>query len=151
MQQHWNRRFAETAADELTWFTERPVHSLQLIEAHSPGPAASVVDVGAGEHRELRLAPAECATGSVAGQALVHGLPASGRAVAVVPVDGPHTLRRQAVARADGSFRVEGVMPGRYRVCVLAGDAHETEEGVSASVICDVVAGDTALVSVQVR
>ncbi len=48
MQEHWNRRFAETAADELTWFTERPEHSLRLIEAHSPGPTASVVDVGAG-------------------------------------------------------------------------------------------------------
>ncbi|HEB53703.1 MAG TPA: hypothetical protein ENI87_10665 [bacterium] len=122
-----------------------------LVAGHSPH--ALVVDVGAGEHRELHLAPAECATGCVAGRVLVHGPSANGRAVAAVPVDGPHTRRRQASVRADGSFRIEGVLPGRYRVRVLAGGAraHEEEQDVSSGVLCDVVAGGTALVSVPLR
>ncbi len=51
LQQHWNRRFSDSAPESLTWFTKAPDHSLALIDRFGPGKDASVIDVGAGNGR----------------------------------------------------------------------------------------------------
>jgi ubiquinone/menaquinone biosynthesis C-methylase UbiE len=45
---HWDRIYAGTSSDRLSWYEREPATSLRLITAHAPGLSASVIDIGAG-------------------------------------------------------------------------------------------------------
>lgn len=45
---HWDEIYATNPVTELSWYEREPSVGLRLIETIAPGPAASVVDVGAG-------------------------------------------------------------------------------------------------------
>jgi SAM-dependent methyltransferase len=45
---HWERVYGATPSTELGWYEREPSTSLRLIEEIAPGPAAAVIDVGAG-------------------------------------------------------------------------------------------------------
>ena len=51
MQHHWDKRFADTNPEALTWFQPEAARSLALIEDHAGGSARSLIDVGAGNSR----------------------------------------------------------------------------------------------------
>lgn len=48
-QSHWEKIYMQKARDEVSWYRPHLETSLDLIEKASAGPAASIVDVGAGE------------------------------------------------------------------------------------------------------
>lgn len=48
---HWGEVYAERGEQGVSWFTPQPVVSLDLLDAAGIGPAASVIDVGAGASR----------------------------------------------------------------------------------------------------
>jgi SAM-dependent methyltransferase len=45
---HWEKTYAETDPDRVSWFQERPVRSLQLIKTAELEPTAGIVDIGGG-------------------------------------------------------------------------------------------------------
>lgn len=47
-QGHWERVYAEKPPQTVSWFQEDPAPSLEMIAAAGAGPAARVIDVGAG-------------------------------------------------------------------------------------------------------
>lgn len=50
-QQHWDRRYATSADDEVSWFQVRPDVSLALLAAAVPDRTAAVIDIGGGSGR----------------------------------------------------------------------------------------------------
>lgn len=48
LQEHWDAAYSGKPDDRLSWYQDAPQPSLDLIERHGPGPAASVIDIGAG-------------------------------------------------------------------------------------------------------
>ncbi len=48
-QSHWEKIYMQKARDEVSWYRPHLETSLALIEKASAGPAASIIDVGAGE------------------------------------------------------------------------------------------------------
>jgi len=48
-QGHWNKIYAEKAADAVSWYAPHLETSLALIERLAGGPAASIIDIGGGE------------------------------------------------------------------------------------------------------
>jgi ubiquinone/menaquinone biosynthesis C-methylase UbiE len=45
---HWEETYAEKEPDRVSWFQDRPVRSLDLIEAAELEPTAGIIDVGGG-------------------------------------------------------------------------------------------------------
>jgi SAM-dependent methyltransferase len=45
---HWEKTYAERDPDRVSWFQERPIRSLQLIEAAELEPTAGIIDIGGG-------------------------------------------------------------------------------------------------------
>jgi ubiquinone/menaquinone biosynthesis C-methylase UbiE len=45
---HWEQTYAEKEPDRVSWFQDRPVRSLHLIEAAGLEPSAGIIDVGGG-------------------------------------------------------------------------------------------------------
>jgi SAM-dependent methyltransferase len=48
-QAHWNKIYAERAANAVSWYRPHLEKSLSLIEEMAPGHSASIIDVGGGE------------------------------------------------------------------------------------------------------
>lgn len=48
---HWQDVYARKRADEVSWFQEAPVPSLDLIESTGVGTGAAIVDIGGGASR----------------------------------------------------------------------------------------------------
>jgi trans-aconitate methyltransferase len=48
---HWEHIYETKAENELSWFQERPVVSLDLIRATGVNPGAEIIDIGGGESR----------------------------------------------------------------------------------------------------
>lgn len=46
--QHWDQVYDTKAAHEVSWYQQRPLTSLALIEAAALDPATAVIDIGAG-------------------------------------------------------------------------------------------------------
>ena len=49
--EHWDRRYATSADDEVSWFQVRPEVSLELLVAAVPDRTAAVLDIGGGSGR----------------------------------------------------------------------------------------------------
>ncbi len=45
---HWENVYGTKAENEVSWFQESPVPSLELIDLARPAPAAAIVDIGGG-------------------------------------------------------------------------------------------------------
>ena len=50
-QDHWEHIYESKAENELSWFQERPVVSLDLIRATGAKPSAAIIDIGGGASR----------------------------------------------------------------------------------------------------
>jgi trans-aconitate methyltransferase len=50
-QDHWEHIYESRAENELSWFQERPMVSLDLIRAAGARPSAAIIDIGGGESR----------------------------------------------------------------------------------------------------
>lgn len=48
---HWNDVYRKRKADEVSWFQERPILSLRMIESSVPEHNAAIIDVGGGTSR----------------------------------------------------------------------------------------------------
>ncbi|HZP18683.1 MAG TPA: class I SAM-dependent methyltransferase [Bauldia sp.] len=48
---HWERVYAATPEDEVSWYQARPVRSPALINASAHGKGAAIIDIGAGTSR----------------------------------------------------------------------------------------------------
>jgi hypothetical protein len=93
--------------------------------------------------RTVDLTPPGSATGEVGGQAFVGGAPAVGHAVALESVLGTGAMRRQGDVAANGSFRVDGVVPGDYEARLL----EPGTKRVIVAVPCRVRAGNATVVA----
>jgi hypothetical protein len=50
-QAHWENVYTTKAENEVSWFQDKPTHSLEFIHASSVGKDAAIIDVGGGESR----------------------------------------------------------------------------------------------------
>jgi SAM-dependent methyltransferase len=91
---HWDEIYATIPVTELSWYERDPLVGLRLIGTIAPGPAASVVDVGAGSSSLVDHLLA-------AGFAAVTVLDVSGRALDVVRVRLGAASREVTFVEAD--------------------------------------------------
>ena len=47
-QAHWEDVYTKKGETEVSWFQEKPTHSLELIELVGATPASSIIDIGGG-------------------------------------------------------------------------------------------------------
>jgi SAM-dependent methyltransferase len=50
-QAHWEDVYTKKGETEVSWFQEKPTHSLELIELVGATPASSIIDIGGGASR----------------------------------------------------------------------------------------------------